>query len=215
MPVAGKALGVLVGQVGFDREGVVGAVAFEHLLGGLFELGGLLLEVGAGAAPGLAGVAGEFDAVDGEHLAADEALPVTEPEDLAEDVGDGLVPSGDEGGEGCEVGCGVAREGDEGDVFPAGALDRPGADDAAAVGEQDDFEQQGRWVGAGAGVVVVVVGVEAAEIDFVIDQVVQGVFEGAREQLQFEIDGKETRAGVDVFVARHGGLHLDRFHFDP
>ena len=58
-------------------------------------------------------------------------------------------------------------------------------------------------------------GVEAAEIDFVIDQVVQGVFEGAREQLQFEIDGKETRAGVDVFVARHGGLHLDRFHFDP
>ena len=142
VPVAGEALGVLVGQVGFDREGVVGAVAFEHLLGGLFELGGVLLEVGAGTAPGLAGVAGEFDAVDGKHLAADEALPVTEPEDLAEDVGDGLVAAGDEGGEGCEVGCGVAREGDEGDVFPAGTLDRPGTDEAAAVGEQDDLEQR-------------------------------------------------------------------------
>jgi hypothetical protein len=32
----------------------------------------------------------------------------------------------------------------------------------------------------------------------VIDEVVQGVFEGARQQLPFEINGDEARAGVDV-----------------
>jgi hypothetical protein len=32
------------------------------------------------------------------------------------------------------------------------------------------------------------------------------VFEGAGQELPFEIDGNEARAGVDVFVAGHGKL---------
>ena len=35
------------------------------------------------------------------------------------------------------------------------------------------------------------------------DEVIQCVFEGAREQLPLQVYGKKTRAGVDVFVARH------------
>ena len=35
---------------------------------------------------------------------------------------------------------GVARECDEGDVFAAGTLDIAAADNALAVGEQDDLE---------------------------------------------------------------------------
>jgi hypothetical protein len=36
--------------------------------------------------------------------------------------------------------------------------------------------------------------------------VIQCVLETAREQLPFEIDGNESRAGVDGFVARQEGL---------
>jgi hypothetical protein len=36
-----------------------------------------------------------------------------------------------------------------------------------------------------------------------IDQIVQGMLEGAGQQLPFEIDGKEARAGVYVLVAGH------------
>ena len=100
----------------------------------------------------------------------------------------------------------VAAERDEGDVVPAGALDAATADDAPAVGEQHHLEQHGRRVGAGAGEVVLVAGVETVEVKFVIDKVVQGVFEGAGQQLPLQINGNEARAGVDVFVAGHGRL---------
>ena len=59
-------------------------------------------------------------------------------------------------------------------------------------------------VGAGAGEVVLVAAIKSGKIDLVIDQVVQRVLEGAGQQQPFEIDGKEARAGVDVFVAGHG-----------
>lgn len=41
------------------------------------------------------------------------------------------------------------------------------------------------------------------QVQFVIDEVIQCVFEAAREQLPLQVYGKETRAGVNVFVARH------------
>ena len=116
---------------------------------------------------------------------------------------------GHEGGDGGEVRRAVAGEGDEGDVLAAGAFDVAAADDALAVGEQHDLEQHGRRVGGGAGVVVVVAGVEAGQVELVIDQVVQRVFEGAGEQLPLQIDGNKARAGVDVFVARHAGLQMN------
>ena len=59
-------------------------------------------------------------------------------------------------------------------------------------------------IGAGAGQVVLVAGVEAAEIEFAIDEVVQGMFEGAGQELRLQIHGNEARAGVDGFVAGHG-----------
>jgi hypothetical protein len=45
---------------------------------------------------------------------------------------------------------------------------------------------------------------EAGQIELVIDEVVERVFEGAGKQLPFEIDGDQARAGVDVLVAGHG-----------
>jgi hypothetical protein len=37
-----------------------------------------------------------------------------------------------------------------------------------------------------------------------IDELVQGVFEGAGQELRLQIDGNQARAGVDGFVAGHG-----------
>jgi hypothetical protein len=67
-------------------------------LGGGFELGGLTLEVGAGPALALRGVAGQFDAVNGEHLAADESLPVAQVQHLGEEAGDVFAQAGDKVG---------------------------------------------------------------------------------------------------------------------
>jgi hypothetical protein len=131
-------------------------------------------------------------------------MSVADEQDFLKQRPDLGAEGADEGGEGGEVRGAVARECNEGDLFAAGALDVAAADDSATVGEQNDFQQHGRRVGAGAGEIILVAGVEAGQIQFVIDQVVQGVFEGVRMQLPFEIDGNEARAGVYLLVAGHG-----------
>jgi hypothetical protein len=112
----------------------------------------------------------------------------------------------DEPGEGGEVRGGIAAEGDEGHLLAAGTLDVAAADDAPAVGEEHDLEQHGRRVGGCAGEIILVAGVEPGQVELVIDEVVQRVFEGAGQELPFEINGNEARAGVDGFVAGHGSL---------
>jgi hypothetical protein len=141
---------------------------------------------------------------DGEHLAADEPLTVADEQDLLEQRRDLGAQGADEGGKAREVRGAVAAERNEGDLFAAGAFDLARADDAPRIGEKHDLEQHGRRVGGGTGEVVLVAGVEPAQVQFVIDQVVQRVFEGAGKQLPLQIDGKEARAGVDGFVAGHG-----------
>lgn len=142
---------------------------------------------------------------DGEHLAADKPLAVADEQDFLEQRDD-LGPQGtDKGGKGGKVRGAVAGQGNEGDLHAAGALDGARADDAAAVGEQDDLEQHRRRVGAGAGEVVLVAGIEALEIDLAIDEVVQGMLESAGQKLPLQIDGKKPRAGINVLVAGHAG----------
>jgi hypothetical protein len=63
---------------------------------------------------------------------------------------------------------------------------------ALAVGEQHDLEQHCRWESAGAGAVVVEAGVEAGQVDLVIKQVVQRVFEGAGNELPLQINGEKA-----------------------
>ena len=59
-------------------------------------------------------------------------------------------------------------------------------------------------LGGCAGEVVLVAGIEPGQVELVVHKIVQGVLEGAGQQLPFEIDGKEARAGVDCLVAGHG-----------
>lgn len=161
---------------------------FDHGLGGLFHLLGLAQEVGAGAASGLAGIARQLDPIDGEHLAANQALPVADHEYLGEQLGGQVAHVGDELREGGEVWLTVAGDGHEQHMVAAGRFHLATADNAAAVGEQDDFQQHGRVVGRCALEAVAIAGVEVGEIQFVIDQIAQGVLEGAGQQLLVEVD---------------------------
>ena len=77
----------------------------------------------------------------------------------------------------------VAGQGDEGNVVAAGAFNLAAADDALRIGEQNDFEQNCRRVGGGTGLVVPVANVKAGEIQFMVDQIIQRMFEAAGEQL--------------------------------
>jgi hypothetical protein len=57
-------------------------------------------------------------------------------EDLAKEFGDVVAQTGDKGGKSGVVRSRVSRQGDEGDVFSAGAFYPPAADDALAVPEK-------------------------------------------------------------------------------
>ena len=126
-----------------------------------FEFGGLVFEVGTGAALLLAGVAGQLDAVDGEHLAPDQPLPIAQVEDLGEETGDVVSEVRDKSGNRGEVGLGVAGQGDEGDVVAAHALDASAGYDALGVGEQHDLQEHGGRIGGRAGFIILEPGIEA------------------------------------------------------
>ncbi|MBK9349971.1 MAG: hypothetical protein IPN05_07185 [Sulfuritalea sp.] len=115
--------GVLLGQRRLHRQGIVLAVAGEHGPGSGFHLVGLAGKVGTGATAALAGIGRQLDAVDGEHLAADEPHAVADEQDFREQRPDLAVQGADEGGEGGEVRGAVAGKRDEGDVVLAGGFD--------------------------------------------------------------------------------------------
>jgi hypothetical protein len=155
-------------QVGFDRLGILRAVARE---------------VGPGAALGFRRIARQLHPVDGEHLAPDQSLAVADKQHLREHIGNVLTQRADEVRDGGEVRDVVSGQGDEGDVLSAGPLDRPARYHSLRIGEQDHLEQHRRRIGRGAGFVVAVARVEIGQIELMIEQLVQGVLEGTRQQL--------------------------------
>ena len=93
-----------------------------------------------GAALLFGGIAGQFDAVDGEHLSADQVLGVASHEHWDKKFGDFAAQFAYKFGPRCELWGTITRDGHEQDVLTAGAFDAAAADHAAAVGEQDDLE---------------------------------------------------------------------------
>lgn len=185
-----------------------GAVRFpvlaQHLLGGFLPLVEWVLEVCAGAGLGFAGVGRELDPVDGKHLAADQSLAVAQGEHLCKKLGGEVAHLRNEGGQGGEVGLAVSGQGDEEDVVAAGGFDLAARNDAPAVGEKDDLEEDGGIVGGSAFDVVVVAGVESGEVEFFVHQMTKGEFKGARLDLPVEIHRQEFHALVDGFESGHG-----------
>jgi hypothetical protein len=144
--------------------------------------------------------------VDGEHLAPDEILKLADKKDLGEDIGDLVLQLPDESGHGGEVRGAVSRERDEGDAGAAGFFDPAAADNAAGVGKNNQLEQHRRRVGRRPGFIVAIARVQAGQIQFVLEQVVERVLEGAGQQLAGAVDGKQPRRGIDRLVAGHRGI---------
>ena len=152
-------------------------------------------------------VARERDAIDGKHLAADQALVVTDGEDRREHAGDVVVERADERRDRGERGGAVAAERDEGHVLLAGALDAATADDALRVREQHHLQQHRGRIRRGPGRVVPEAGVEMRQVDLVVEQMIQRMLERPGQELPRQVDGQEARVRIDVFVAGHvGGL---------
>jgi len=78
-------------------------------------------------------------------------------------------------------------------VAATGRLDAAAADDAPRIGKEDQLEQHHRRISRCTGRVVAEALVQAGQIQFVIEQVVERVFEGAGKQLPGKIDGKKLR----------------------
>lgn len=125
----------------FDRQGVVIAVTGKHGLGRRFESLGLSGKVGTGATLLLAGVAWELDAINREHRPSDQALSVTEVENLGEEPGDILAQTRDKGSDGRKVGRAVTGECNERHVLSAQPFNPTAADHAFGVGAEDDLKQ--------------------------------------------------------------------------
>lgn len=155
----------------------------QHVTHGVVDLFALLFQRHVGAALLFGGVGGQLAAVDGQHLLADQAHVIADQQHLVEKLGDVLVGGGDELGDGGEVGAGDGGQGHEQDVLDAAA-----AGDASGLGQQHDFKKKRRVVGAAARVLVAVFVVENTQVEFLLDQVVEGVFEGAGQDLAFEAD---------------------------
>ena len=72
------------------------------------------------------------------------------------------------------------------DMLAAGALDTARTDNALAVGEQDDLEQQAGRIGRCTAAVVGVTGIEVAQVEFVVNQGFQRLLERSGQKLPFE-----------------------------
>lgn len=156
-----------------------------------------------GTAALFAGVAGEFDAVDGKHVPTNEALGITGHQDLGEQGFDLATELGGKLGDVGVAGSAVATDGDELDVAATSLFYPTAGDDALAVGQQDDLEHDARVVGAGAYFVVLELGIQGLEVEFVVDQIVQCEGEAAGEDLLGQHHGQQEAVAVLGFVAGH------------
>jgi len=102
------------------------------------------------------------------------------------------------------IGLGLAGQGHELHILPTGPFDPATADDPASIGEQDDLQQNLGGIGTGTRRVIGVMRIEGREVDLVLQQVVQGMLERARQNLLLEAQRhKGVLAEVRGLVAGH------------
>ncbi len=182
----------------------------DDLVGRPLQPLGAMQQLGVGAAPLLAGVGRQLDAVDGEHLTPDQPEPIAGEQDLGEQRPDLLAQLAHELGDVGVAGLGIATDGDELDVVQAGLLDAAAGDQPPAIGQQHDLEHDARVVGAGAHLIVAKARIERREVQFVIDQVVQREFEAAGLDLFTEHHGQQPWVAVYRLVSGHAQLLYSR-----
>jgi hypothetical protein len=122
---------------------------------------------------------------------------------LGKQLGHRLAQLGNESGQRREVRLTVPGNRHEQDVLPTRGFNPATADQAATVGQQDDFEEHGGIVGGSALFVVLVAPAQFSKIDFAVNQVTKGVFEAAQHDLLREVDGQQHKPCLNRFKSRH------------
>lgn len=145
----------------------------HDLVGGLLQTISAVAQFFMSTAALFAGIAGELDAVDGKHVAPDQSLSIAGHQHLAEQGFDLGTQVGYELGNMGVAGLAVTTDGNELDVALAGLFDGPAGDQALAVGQQHDLEHDAGVIGTGSYFVVLKLGVQCSEVEFVVYQVVQ------------------------------------------
>ena len=158
----------------------------------------LFLQICPGPAPLFGGLGGQLAPVNGEHLLADQSQLVAHHQHLVEEFSDLLMRAGNKLCNGSEVGATVGRDDHEHHIFPTQGFDFATAGDASRVGQQHDLEQDGRIVGRAAVLVIVKAMVKDAQVEFVIDQVMDRVLEGSGQDLLIEGDRNHDQLVVVV-----------------
>jgi len=156
-----------------------------------------------GPAPLLGSVRGHLAAVDGKHLPAQQAHFAADQQHLAEQGGDLLGRVRNEGGNGGEVGPAVGRERHEDHVLATECFDLAATGDPPRIGQQHDLQQNRRIIGRATCFIVLELGVEDAQVEFVVDQEVDGVLEGAGENLVLK--SHRQQHGLIVIVIDKAG----------
>ena len=90
------------------------------------------------------------------------------------------------------------------------ARDGAAAEEAAAVAQQHDLEQDARALSGGTGGVVAKARVEGAPVKFVIDQVIEHELEAAGQELFAQHYRQKPGTTIHRFVAGHRRPRLER-----
>jgi hypothetical protein len=107
-----------------------------------------------------------------------------------------LVHGGNEFGNSSEMGPGISGERHEDYVLLAGPFDLPAGDDASGVGVEYNLEKDSGIVGGGSGDIVLKTFIKAGEVQLMINEMVQRIFEGTGENLLGKMNGNEFALSV-------------------
>lgn len=171
---------------GFGRIGV--PVAFYDTFDTIFKFRALFFKIFPGAAPFFRGIGWQFAAIYGKHLFSDHPHLITDKQHFTEQVQGFLVTAGDKGCNGCEIGLAVMGKSDKYNIFLTASGNFPAGRYPSGVSEQHDLEQNFRIVGRGSGFIIVVSVFKRGKIQLVIDNMVDGKFEGSGLKLAIKID---------------------------
>ena len=92
-----------------------------------------------------------------------------------------------------KLGPGVSEQSHKNYIFMASPFDLPAEDDASGLGVEYDIEKDYGIVGGGSGDVETFI--KTGEIQLMINEMAQGIFEGAGENLLGKMNGNEFVLG--------------------
>ena len=96
-------------------------------------------------------------------------------------------------------------EGNEEDIFLAGAFDLARTDHAPGVGKQYDFEQDLGMDGSSTGLIVVVARIKDGQVEMLLHQFADGVLQGTRDKLVLQGNWQHDQLiFIAWFVFCHG-----------